>query len=154
VVDSLPLLEGSKVAAPFLGILIYTCQRISWETRLGTRPTSSDPALLAELLDSLRATGDATLVQLVGVEGVLASIEGALSMGGHDIPGMNLTLHDMRIMLFARVGDGRSRKACSCNSEEFGKLDHVEQARNELVVSERLDSWPRRPGFISQSVVP
>jgi hypothetical protein len=23
-----------------------------------------------------------------------------------------------------------------------------------LVVCERLDSWPRRPGFISQSVVP
>lgn len=81
----------------------------------------------------MRATGDATLVQLAGMEAVLASIEGALSMGGHDIPGMDLTLHNVRIVLFSRVSDGRSRQACSCDSEKFGKLDHCGQGRNVCI---------------------
>ena len=134
MVDRLPRLEGGKVAAPLLGIWIYTCQRdVSWEMRLGAWLTGSDPALLAELLDGLRATGDATFVQLASVERVLAGIEGSLSMGGHDIPGVDLTLHNVGIVLFSWVGDGRSRQACSCNSEEFGKLDHSEKARNDWV---------------------
>lgn len=97
----------------------------------------------------MRATGDATLVQLASLGSVLASIEGALSMGGHNIPSIDLTLYNVRIVLLSRVGDGRSRQACSCDGEEFRKMDHFEQARYELVVCERLDSWPQRPGFIS-----
>lgn len=50
-------------------------------------------------------------------------------MGGHGVPGMDLMLQGVGIVLFSWVGDGRSRQAGSCNSEEFGKLDHFEQGK-------------------------
>lgn len=91
--------------------------------------TSSDSALLAKFLDSIRATGDATLVQLARGGRALASIEGSLSVGRHGVPGMDLMLQGVGIVLFSWVGNGRSRQAGSCNSEEFGKLDHFEQGK-------------------------
>ena len=88
--------------------------------------TGCDTALLTELLNSTRATGNATLVQLPRVQGAFATTKGALGVSSHGITGMDLPLQDMRIMLFAWVGDGGGGQACSCNSEEFGKLNHCE----------------------------
>jgi hypothetical protein len=86
--------------------------------------TGSDAALLAQVLDGVRATGNAPLVQFAGVQGALASTERALGMGSHGVASVDLTLHVVRIMLLAWVSDGGSCQACSSHGEEFAKLDH------------------------------
>lgn len=89
--------------------------------------TGSDTTLLAEVLDFLRATGNIALGQLPRMEAVLTASQRALCSCSRIVTGVELTLHDMGIMLLARVSDGRCSQASGRDSDEFGQLNHDEE---------------------------